>query len=375
MRILAQALVAARGGSVTVLRDFIASWPTEDDLLVICWRPEAAEILAATGVPVVTVRARSTESALVRLALDRPQSLRGFDPDVVWSQATLMPRCSVPQAIHHQDIGSFTDLHPPTLRQRLKLAQQARDLRRADLTITNSEVLRRAIAERHPEVGRTVVIRNGFDLRPFDDAASDPEAPHTTPHVLVPQTGAPHKRNALVADVLAALLEDPLSPFARVRLTVAGFGDYRDLRSRLLALRLPVSAEFTGYVSRAEMAGLYASANAVLITSAGESFCNPIIEAHAAGRPVVTAPFPVARELAGPMSLVATSFQANALAAELRHALEPARWTAAVRAAGRRHAHRFLAEQQAATLRAELAGLRHLGHGPAAGQSAPWREG
>jgi glycosyltransferase involved in cell wall biosynthesis len=357
MRILVQALVAAPGGSLTVLRDLVAAWPEGDDLLIVCWREEAAEVLRATGHPVLRVQARSTEHALLRMRIHRRDDLARFHPDVVWSQAVWVGGYAVPQAVHYRDIGSFVAIHPDSLRQRVKAIRERRDLMRADLRIYNSATMRDAVHGRYPTGARQPheVIHNGLDLSHFA-AIRHPRKSQSRANdavrILLPQGDAPHKRNWLAADVLAYLVADD-SFSSDVRLTVAGRGEYADLRAALARHGLERRAEFTGHVSRPEMAALYASHDVVLMTSIAESFGNPIVEAHVAGRPLVTAPFAVAQELAGPLLQIAAGADAASLARGI---------TAAIREDGDRDAavrwaDRFAAGHAADRLRAALSSV------------------
>jgi glycosyltransferase involved in cell wall biosynthesis len=364
MRVLVQALVAAPGGSVTVLRDLVAAWPAEDDLLVVCWRPEAAALLHDTGHDVITVPARSTVGALARLQVARPAAVRRFDADVVWSQAILVAALGRPQAVHYRDIGSFLAIHPDTLRQRLKERRERHDLHRADLRLYNSASLRDAAHTRHPGIAALphAVVANGLDLEPVL-AAAEPARRHRTTdggdgilRILLPQGDAPHKRNPVAAAVLAELLADRLDGMVDVRLTVAGAGDYADLRQALDTADLTDRVSFAGYVPRPAMGRLYATHDLVLLTGAAESFGNPIIEAHAAGRPVVMPPFAVARELAGPFSTIADDDGGAALARAVRAALAaPA--DAEMDARARTFAEGFSATVRARELRELLAEL------------------
>jgi glycosyltransferase involved in cell wall biosynthesis len=357
VRVLVQALVAAPGGSVTVLRDLVAAWPADDDLLVVCWRDPAAETLATTGKEVIRMPARSTEEALLRLQFRPPPVIRSFRPDVVWSQAVWAGGFSAPQAVHYRDIGSFVAIHPSTARQRLKALRERRDLRHADLLIYNSSTMREAVHSRYPVAATrpNVVIHNGLDLTPFQETRTDsttklPNAMRRS--ILLPQSDAPHKRNWLAAEVLA-LLRDRAPDAAPVRLTVVGRGEYRDLRARLEHHGLEGATVFTGYVSREEMGVLYASHEVVLMTARAESFGNPIVEAHAAGRPVVTPPFPVALELGGPLSRIAIADDARSLVDAVELALD-ATIDAPTLQEALEFAERFTASRAAQCIAAEL---------------------
>ena len=358
MRVLVQALVAAPGGSVTVLRDLLAAWPDGDELLVVCWRPEAAQLLSDTGHEVVRVPARSTPEALLRLRLTPPHPVRTFRPEVVWSQAVHVGGIHAPQAVHWRDIGSFADVHALTLRQRVKRRREARDVLRADLRIFNSVAMRHAAQQSYPGIARlpTAVIPNGLDLTELL-ATAGPTPPTGRPlRILLPQMDAPHKRNELAIDAVALLDADPPSPFSSVELVIAGTGAYRGLRAHVARSDVAASVSYAGYVPRAHMAELYAACDVVLISSAGESFCNPAIEAAAAGRPLASSPLEVLEETGGPLAVLASGHAAADLAAAVRSAALLGHDPAA-RARAQEHARRFTAQRRAMELRQRLADL------------------
>jgi len=358
MKVLVQGLVAAPGGSLSVLRDLVAAWPQDDELLILAWRPPAVEALRASGHEVIAVRARSTAEALLRSRPRLGPILRRFRPDVVWSQAVLIgaQRHGPREAIHLRDIGSFVSIHPNSPRRVLKERVERRDLRRADLRILNSRALSDAVVTRYPEVAAlpAAIVHNGLDLTPFPSRAPMPRT--GAPQLLLAQSDLPHKRNEWAADVLHAVRSaDPT--LARTTLIVVGAGEYVGLRARAAALGLSSAVTFLGHVARDRMSRAYVEADAVLITSSGESFCNPIIEAHATGRPIVLPPLPVARELEGPMSRIADGDDAAALAAVAVAALlhppsAQERSGAAAFAAG------FTSRRAAEQVRAALHGMR-----------------
>jgi glycosyltransferase involved in cell wall biosynthesis len=353
VRVLVQAVVAAPGGSVTVLRDLVAAWPSSDDVVVVCWRPEAARLLADAGAPVVTVPARSTPEALLRLRVGTT-SLRGWQPDVIWSQAARLPGQAAPQAVHWRDIGSFTPIHPPTMRRQLKERIEHHDLRRSDLRIFNSDTMRSAALARYPDLRglESVVMPNGLELRDFL-AVEPPASPGPRPlHLLLPQSDAPHKRNPVAVEVVARLDADPPPPFIGARLTVLGAGEYSDLRTQAEEWSVGHLITFLGYLDRAEVAAVHAGADLVLLTSSGESFCNPAVEAAATGRALVGPPLPVLRETGGPLAVLAADGSSAALVAATRLALRHAQ--SADLAAARAHAERFTATAASTRLRAVL---------------------
>jgi glycosyltransferase involved in cell wall biosynthesis len=311
---------------------------------------------------------RSTGEGLLRLRVMLPRILRDFRPDVTWSQATLvMPtRSDVPEAVHYRDIGSFAPIHGNSPRRVLKERVERRDLTRADLRIFNSTALRSAVEARYPVVTglRSVTVHNGLSLEPFTRLASPevrdrPADAPGAPRILLPQSDLVHKRNPLAADVLRQVRDaDPR--FSHATLTVAGGGDHLALRARAAELGVADAVHLLGHVPRERMARAYAEADVVLITSSGESFCNPIVESHAIGRPIVLPPLPVAFELRGPLSFIATDGAATSLAAEVIEALAGGRGRDVVAGrstAAQEFAAGFTATASAGRLRAALSSL------------------
>lgn len=330
MRILVQALTAAPNGALTMLRDLLAAWRPDDELLVLYWREEVSDALRVPGHELARVQANSTEQALLRLRFHPPESLSRFGPDVIWSQAVWIGGQPAPQAVHYQDIGSFSAVHPATVRQWLKSVRERTDLQRSDLRIYNSYALRESVHSRYPTARQQphVVIHNGLDLSCFfskADSGQQSSSRSAAIRILLAQSDAPHKRNWLAAHTLALLREQD-SLCRDARLTIVGNGEYSDLRAALSHHGIGDCAEFTGYVSREEMASLYGTHDVVLMTGIAESFGNPIVEAHAAGRPVVTPPFAVAKELAGPLLTIADSDDAVSLSRSVGQAIRT-RWS------------------------------------------------
>lgn len=355
MRIVVQALPTAPGGGLTLMHDLLEAWPTEDELLVLAWRGATVDALRETRHTVVSVKARSTPEAVARL-WRRPAVIRRFRPDVVWSQAVRLPWRAIPQAVHWQDIGSFAPVHRGSVRRRVRRLRESSDLRRADLRVFNSHAIRAAAVTSHPVIEHlpNVVVPNGLRLGPFSAAADRSAIDDGILRILLPQSDSPHKQNGLAADVVARVAKDLPQGFSSVTLLVPGAGEYRDLADRLAQHGLGHALDLRGPLDRGAMADLYAESNVVLITSRGESFCNPAIEAAAVGRPLVAPPIPALRESGGPTALLAGSWDADALAEALTLAvaltasapLLEAAWT---------HARTFTAAASSTALRASLA--------------------
>lgn len=350
MRILAQAITAARGGGVTVLRDLVASWDDRDEMIVMCWRSDVADSVRDAGVEVDLVPARSTAQALLRLSLDRGR-IRRHRPDVVWSQGLRVP-FDGPQVLHLQDIGVFDRTHLATPRELARRARIRRDIGRADRTVVNSTTIADAVrASSRRLSSRTLdVVPNGLNLEAFLEVPPTAPAAGRELRILLPQSDHPHKRSHLAAEVLDRVVSKLHGTFTGARLVIPGGWPHLPLRDALAGRGLSDRADFTGNMDRTGMAGLYASCDIVLLTSATESFCNPAIEAAAAGRWLVAPPLPVLRETGGPMALITPSADPDDLANSVLWAAG-LRSDEAERGHARQHATAFTAIRSASALR------------------------
>jgi glycosyltransferase involved in cell wall biosynthesis len=121
-----------------------------------------------------------------------------------------------------------------------------------------------------------------------------------------------------------------LAAFARLglqgtRLAIVGAGPERE-RLETAAARLGIAGRttFAGEFSRAELPDCYASADAFLFTSQSETQGLVLVEALAAGLPVVAVDTPQTRDVVGTGPMLAAP-DADALAAALRTVLEARR--------------------------------------------------
>jgi glycosyltransferase involved in cell wall biosynthesis len=140
-------------------------------------------------------------------------------------------------------------------------------VRRARLVIVPSEHVRETALERlglHPE--RVRVIPYGVDHERFRPPAGPRE-----PFLLYPANRWPHKNHERLFEAFALVRRE--RPDLRLVLTGAGHKGEASL------------AESRGYVTRDELAGLYARAEALVFPSLYEGFGLPPLEAMASGCP------------------------------------------------------------------------------------------
>jgi glycosyltransferase involved in cell wall biosynthesis len=115
------------------------------------------------------------------------------------------------------------------------------------------------------------------------------------PVLLTVSAKRPHKNLPRLIDALAGL------PQPRPVLVMPGYPTQHDAELRDQAARLGVSDDvrLLGWLSDADLEGLYALAGAVVFPSLFEGFGLPVLEAMARGVPLACSDLPVLREVAG----------------------------------------------------------------------------
>ncbi|HEY6473191.1 MAG TPA: glycosyltransferase family 4 protein, partial [Acidimicrobiales bacterium] len=111
----------------------------------------------------------------------------------------------------------------------------------------------------------------------------------------------------------------------------------RALRHYVADLGLGDAVTFTGYATDAAVAAAYATSDVLVVTSEHEGFCVPVVEAMAAGLPVVAFDQGAVPEVLGGAGVLVTSRDPFALAGAIAAVLgDPARRTAMAEAGRRR---------------------------------------
>jgi len=223
--------------------------------------------------------------------------------DVVYSpDFTAPPALRVPRIVTVHDLAFLT--HPEHTTRALRTYLSAvvpRQVARADVVAVVSEATRRDVGELLgvPDA-RIVVVRNGIDERFFGapplsvrsrDALGIPER-----FLLMVGTIEPRKNHM---NVLRAI--STLEPGARLPLVIAGRPGWGYEATLALARQMEADGlvHLLEYVPESVLPSLYASAAAVLYPSWTEGFGLPILEAFAAGTPVITGTAPALREVSG----------------------------------------------------------------------------
>lgn len=210
-------------------------------------------------------------------------------------------------------------------------------LNRADVVATISGTTRSLIA-RHRLTRRPVRIV-GNAPQPGTAVRDPAQAPEKT--LLYMGSFMPYKNVETVVRGMAHLPGYTLHLLSRIS---AG------RRSELAAL-VPAGSEvvFHDGVTEEEYAELLRSATALVTLSRAEGYGLPMIEAMAAGTPVVASDIPIFREVSGGAALLTDPDSPEAFAAAVNELSEPGRWRRAAEA-GLRRAAQYSWETSAAQL-------------------------
>jgi glycosyltransferase involved in cell wall biosynthesis len=164
-----------------------------------------------------------------------------------------------------------------------------------------------------------------------------------------------------------------VGPERGIPLVVAG-GENRFLSEAELrqpeALGIAQWVHWPGWIEQEELAGFYALADALLLPSIFESCGLPVLEAMAAGCPVVTSDRYGTLELAEGAAVMVKPESVESIAEGIRQVLEDTALRSRLVAAGRVRSQDFTWQRCA---RETLAVLERVAARPRSGREAPWR--
>jgi len=219
----------------------------------------------------------------------------------------------------------------------------SRSLSSAQHIITISSSVARELGERFPFTrSLTTAVPLGVDPQwgmPGPTAKSD------TPYLLAVASAAPHKNLHTAVRALARLV--PTTPSLTLRLVGMRTATTSALAQLAQSLGVADRVHFTGRISDAELAAHYRGAAALVFPSLYEGFGLPILEAMAAGCPVVASDRPAISEVAGDAALQFPAEDDAALADTLQRLLKDDALQTSLRARGRQRAAAFTWEKTA----------------------------
>jgi glycosyltransferase involved in cell wall biosynthesis len=223
----------------------------------------------------------ATGSQKLRMAWSVPRVLRRLRPALAHFQHAMPLRCPCPAVVTIHDLSFERDPRAMSRRDRF--------------------VFRRVVPRAARTARRVIAVSERTKRDLVDLYGIPPDRITVTPHGVDPAFGpgqvAGEGYLLFVGAVQAR--KDPLAAARAAQevglpLVVAGPAREPELARELEAL----GADLRGYVDKAELAGLYRGAAALVLPSRYEGFGLPVLEAMASGVPVVVADEPALREVA-----------------------------------------------------------------------------
>lgn len=273
-------------------------------------------------------RASNRTARIVREQVDLPRRIRRHALDGLWSPGYTAPVvCSVPQVVSVLDMQYKRfpqDLTPlARMATHALVCRAARGARRI-LTLSEfskSEIIRFTAAPSE-RIDVTPLAANPVFSAPVDCAVSAAVcrrvAPDAVPFLLCVAHTYPHKNVAALVEAFA-LLRGVLPH----RLVLVGKPRLGEPALRRALSRLPDASRVVRLesVNRTDLVALYQTCAAFVFPSLYEGFGLPILEAMAAGVPVVTADIPPAHEIGDRWLWTCDARDAHALARTIRDAV------------------------------------------------------
>ncbi len=233
---------------------------------------------------------------------------------------TAPPAIRVPRIVTVHDLAFLTHPEQTTTALRSYLsAVVPRQVAHADVVAVVSDATRCDVIERlHVPETKVVVVRNGIEERFFGSgqlSAQDRKVLGVPERFLLMVGTIEPRKNHL--NVLRAISSMPSND--RVPLRIAGRPGWGYEQTLALARQMEADGlvQVLDFVPEAILPSLYASAAVVLSPSWTEGFGLPVLEAFAAGAPVITGTAPALREVAGDLATVVDPGDPDAIAAAI----------------------------------------------------------
>ncbi len=237
-----------------------------------------------------------------------------------------------------------TDTHTTLSKLFLKLAM-GRFLTRADAVIVPSEATKRdALKFYSPPPDKVHVIPYGVDSRFFHVESGAIEAvrhKYGLPDAFLLTVGTIEPRKNLTR-LLGAYLALRAQGVAIPLILVGRRGwRSREFVKKLEDSQLGPSVRILGFVDDVDLPALYAAATVFAYPSLYEGFGFPVLEAMAAGTPVVSSDAASLPEVVGQAGLLVSPYDTNGLAEAIRTVIAHPDLRASLREAGLQQAQRF----------------------------------
>jgi glycosyltransferase involved in cell wall biosynthesis len=262
--------------------------------------------------------------------------------ELVHATGLLIPRTAAPLVVTIHDVAAVRhpELHPARHVEQQRAQLELLD--RAAVIVAVSETTAGDLTHLGVAPERVVVAPLGVTPLPDPDSSSLARLPEPGYLLTVGET-SPRKGYPLLLEALSRVDGD-------VRLVIAGppSGDEQRVRSLIAELGIDSRVHRVGPVTDAALAGLYRGATALCFPSVAEGFGLPVLEAMAAGVPVLARDIPAARELGGEAALLIPGDDPRAWANALERILSEAALRRSLADAGLRRAAHFTWDRTAA---------------------------
>jgi glycosyltransferase involved in cell wall biosynthesis len=252
-------------------------------------------------------------------------------PDVLFVPAHVLPLWHPARSlvtVHDLGYLHFPDAHPP--RQRRYLDGSTRwNARVATRVLVDSQATARDLTSMLGTSSDKIrVVYPGFESRRAVTRTQPAEVVFQRyeirpPYVLTVGTLQPRKNLARLAHAMAQVLATWQGPGPRPQLVLAGRPGWlsEDVQRAVTEAGLGDACRITGYVPEADLAVLLANASLLAFPSLYEGFGFPILEAQAAGIPVLTSTTSSCPEVAGQGALLVDPMDVTAMADGLHRLL------------------------------------------------------
>lgn len=273
--------------------------PAENRLLLTC---DSVLLDAARNAGVRSLSPAAGNSRLRRIFWQQfclPRLLRAQQADALHAFAYTAPiRCPVRYTLNIHDLIAFErpELCDARNRAHMRLLMP-RSIRKADRIVVSSHPVARALRESFGVAAdRIVVAPLGVDGDRFASPAPRPARAPASPYLLFVGNVEPKKGIDILLDAWANIHAE-----TGLNLVICGKAAWKSggLCRRFRSLRRRSGFCWFEDVGNAELPGLYQHAFAAVLPSRIEGFGLPVLEAMAAGRPVIHSDYPVLLETAG----------------------------------------------------------------------------
>jgi len=265
--------------------------------------------------------AHSVAGRILWQQLRLPNLLRKSDADVLFAPGytcPLMASCPVVLQVH-----DIIALEHPEYCSRLNVLHLRTllppSIRKARHIVVSTDYVRSRVLKHFPEVsGRINVIPLGVDFVRFSQAAVQPNR-FGRPYILFVGNIEPKKGLDVLLDAYSRIAES-----IDEVLVIAGRIAWKSGRivSRMRELERGGKVILAGRVPEDELPSLYRNATAFVFPSLEEGFGMPVLEAMAAGVPVIHSDHPAVSEAAGGAGLPFKCGEANSLELSIHKLLQ-----------------------------------------------------